>query len=89
MKTRDGAPKLATNRVDHVADRYKCWCVAWVKRDAAGRVVPGVEWCATKDGREHPDEANHAATACGYVVTMPVGSEYREPTCHGCINRQL
>lgn len=57
-------------------------CVAW-KDSATGRT----EWCATLRNAHYDPDALHDSTACGYVVTMRIGSEERDPTCEECAKR--
>jgi len=39
-------------------------------------------WCATR--RKHVRYADSVTTLCGYIVTMPLGIERREPDCEEC-----
>lgn len=60
----------------------KVWCVAW-------RVVGGSDiiWCATARGVRPSTDAASDATACGWVVTLRIGSARRAPTCFHCKRR--
>jgi len=53
------------------------WCVG--HRDG---------WCATKNGKSFPESQDHVKTACGKVVTLPLGCEQRIPTCQECRGRR-
>lgn len=44
-------------------------------------------WCATKNGRQHRDDASSVPTKCDHFVVMPMGSERRVPTCIECIEK--
>jgi hypothetical protein len=60
-----------------VKEPWKVWCVGHKEG-----------WCATKDSNRFPDSQDHIKTACGYVVTLPLGCEYRVPTCPECRGRR-
>jgi hypothetical protein len=59
--------------------RRKVWCIAW--HEGGGEVG----WCAAENQSHAPDEnAFNVDTACGLVVTLPMGCEKRVPTCKQC-----
>ena len=51
----------------------KVWCVRW----AGG-------WCAVKGNYPPPEGQNNVEAVCVMVVTLPMGTERRVPTCPVC-----
>jgi len=66
----------------------KLWCVAWIPRDKDGKTKDSVEWCAClrqpKGVKRYQDTI---ATRCGMKAILPVGIEFRVPTCKDCNDR--
>jgi hypothetical protein len=81
-----GAPQ-ATDTPVSPTNVQPAWCVAWWHRDEKGRAdTVDKIWCAAKNQSKEPKEGkNSVKTACGYWVTLPVGIEFREPTCTDCL----
>ncbi len=64
------------------------WCVGyWIK---APKLLPGppgpkdMGWCATSHGRKPSDDALSDKTACGFFVSLRIGTALRRPTCKEC-----
>ena len=56
---------------------YNIWCV----RHKDG-------WCAVDNRKRFKESDSSVKTACGMVVTLPLGCEYRIPTCQECRGRR-
>lgn len=52
----------------------KVWCI----QHNAG-------WCATFRGRAPSEEAYSDHAACGFYVSLRIGSKIRRPTCPACL----
>ena len=62
----------------------KVWCVAWYPCNSeSGRITPQ-RWCACHS-QKSPRYHDTMATKCGMFVPLPIGVEFREPTCPECM----
>jgi hypothetical protein len=64
------------------------WCVGWYSRDEHNPYSgnTSVEWCAAADQSEQPRGGDSVVeTACSRYVHLPVGVEFRDPTCPECL----
>lgn len=62
----------------------EAWCVLSLGRDKDGR-VNNRRWCRlAHQPKIEPRYSDTKRTACGYVVTLPCGIEFRTPDCKEC-----